>query len=78
MMLSSTLLSNFPIFIYLQALEVAIWRDGNEYSQKYSRGKPVTALLFHELPSEFKDRQGTRIQFWPDKEGQYFVKLFHF
>lgn len=51
-----------------EALEVTIWRDGNEYSQKYSRGKPVTALLFHGLPSEFKDRQGTRIQFWPDKE----------
>ncbi|CAL5401046.1 unnamed protein product [Camellia sinensis] len=50
------------------ALEVIVWRDGKEYQQKYSRGKPVTTLICHELPDESKDRQGTHIKFWPDKE----------
>ncbi|KAG5570871.1 hypothetical protein H5410_060637, partial [Solanum commersonii] len=52
----------------LTALEVTIWRDGKEYKQKYSRGKPVTTLICQELPLEMKDQQGTSIQFWPDKE----------
>ncbi|CAL5431219.1 unnamed protein product [Camellia sinensis] len=51
-----------------EALEVIVWRDGKEYQQKYSRGKPVTTLICHELPDESKDRQGTHIKFWPDKE----------
>ncbi|KAI7990199.1 hypothetical protein LOK49_LG12G02516 [Camellia lanceoleosa] len=51
-----------------EALEVTVWRDGKEYQQKYSRGKPVTTLICHELPDESKDRQGTHIKFWPDKE----------
>ncbi|XP_059646081.1 DNA gyrase subunit B, chloroplastic/mitochondrial-like [Cornus florida] len=51
-----------------EALEVTVWRDGKEYWQKYSRGKPVTILMCNELPAESKDRQGTRIKFWPDKE----------
>ncbi|KAH0707736.1 hypothetical protein KY285_012549 [Solanum tuberosum] len=51
-----------------EALEVTIWRDGKEYKQKYSRGKPVTTLICQELPMEMKDRQGTSIQFWPDNE----------
>ncbi|KAK3446552.1 hypothetical protein EUGRSUZ_A02236 [Eucalyptus grandis] len=51
-----------------EALEVTVWRDGMEYQQKYSRGKPVTTLTCHVLPLESKDRQGTCIQFWPDKE----------
>ncbi|CAK9188516.1 unnamed protein product [Ilex paraguariensis] len=51
-----------------EALEVTVWRDGKEYQQKYSRGKPMTTLLCHELPKESKDREGTRIRFWPDKE----------
>lgn len=51
-----------------EALEVTIWRDGKEYQQKYSRGKPVTTLMCQELPVEMKDRQGTAIRFWPDKE----------
>lgn len=52
-----------------QALEVTIWRDGMEYEQKYARGNPVTTLLSQILPPELKDHQGTRIRFWPDKEG---------
>ncbi|KAG9148559.1 hypothetical protein Leryth_023397 [Lithospermum erythrorhizon] len=51
-----------------QALEVTVWRDGKEYRQKYSRGKPTTALMCHERPTEDQFRQGTRIQFWPDKD----------
>ncbi|GAA0157069.1 DNA topoisomerase [Lithospermum erythrorhizon] len=50
------------------ALEVTVWRDGKEYRQKYSRGKPTTALMCHERPTEDQFRQGTRIQFWPDKD----------
>ncbi|GMN57758.1 hypothetical protein TIFTF001_026861 [Ficus carica] len=51
-----------------EALEVTVWRDGMEYQQKYSRGKPVTNLTSHVLPDELKDQQGTGIRFWPDKE----------
>ncbi|XP_041024607.1 DNA gyrase subunit B, chloroplastic/mitochondrial-like [Juglans microcarpa x Juglans regia] len=51
-----------------EALEVTIWRDGRDYQQKYSRGKPVTTLTAQVLPPELKDHQGTRIRFWPDKE----------
>lgn len=54
---------------YFQDLEVTIWRDGMDYQQKYSRGKPVTTLTAQLLPPELKDHQGTRIRFWPDKEG---------
>ncbi|XP_024038255.1 DNA gyrase subunit B, chloroplastic/mitochondrial isoform X3 [Citrus clementina] len=52
----------------LTSLEVTVWRDGMEYHQKYSRGKPVTTLTCHVLPVDSKDRQGTRIRFWPDKQ----------
>ncbi|CAL5380337.1 unnamed protein product [Camellia sinensis] len=58
-----------------EALEVIVWCDGKEYQQKYSRGKPVTTLLCHELPDELKDRQGTHIKFWPDKEVAQYVVL---
>ncbi|KAG8367000.1 hypothetical protein BUALT_Bualt16G0026900 [Buddleja alternifolia] len=51
-----------------EALEVTVWRNGKEYKQKYARGRPVTKLTSHELPADQKDRQGTRIHFWPDKE----------
>ncbi|CAA0812832.1 DNA gyrase subunit B- mitochondrial [Striga hermonthica] len=51
-----------------EALEVTVWRDGKEYKQKYSRGRPVTKLVSNELPADTRDRQGTRIHFWPDKE----------
>ncbi|KAL6555331.1 hypothetical protein OROGR_006589 [Orobanche gracilis] len=51
-----------------EALEVTVWRNGKEYKQKYSRGKPVTEVISRELPSDMKERQGTRIHFWPDKE----------
>ncbi|KAK4481762.1 hypothetical protein RD792_012673, partial [Penstemon davidsonii] len=51
-----------------EALEVTVWRDGKEYKQKYSHGRPVTKLTSHELPADLKDRKGTRIHFWPDKE----------
>ncbi|CAL5420665.1 unnamed protein product [Camellia sinensis] len=50
-----------------EALEVTIWCDGMEYQQKYSRGKPVSTLMCHELLDESKDRQGTQFKFWPDK-----------
>lgn len=52
-----------------QELEVTVWRDRKEYQQKYSRGNPVTDLTSHALPVESKDLKGTRIRFWPDKEG---------
>lgn len=52
-----------------KALDVTVWRDGMEYKQTYSRGKPVTTLLRNELPAELSARRGTCIRFWPDKEG---------
>lgn len=58
----------------MQELEVTVWRDGKEYQQKYSRGKPVTTLTCQILPPEAHSVQGTRIRFWPDKEG--FEKAF--
>ncbi|XP_027353020.1 DNA gyrase subunit B, chloroplastic/mitochondrial isoform X2 [Abrus precatorius] len=51
-----------------ESLEVTVWRDGMEYMQTYSCGKPVTILKCLVLPDEKKDLQGTRIRFWPDKE----------
>ncbi|XVF40894.1 hypothetical protein PTKIN_Ptkin01aG0153500 [Pterospermum kingtungense] len=51
-----------------EALEVTVWRDGMEYCQNYSRGKPVTTLISRVLSTESKDHQGTSIRFWPDKE----------
>ncbi|XWS65320.1 hypothetical protein CRYUN_Cryun05aG0083100 [Craigia yunnanensis] len=51
-----------------EELEVTVWRDGMEYQQKYSRGKPITTLTCYVLSTESKDRQGTSIRFWPDKK----------
>ncbi|XXG77334.1 hypothetical protein AAC387_Pa08g1506 [Persea americana] len=51
-----------------ESLEVTVWRDGKEYRQRYSCGKPVTTLTSNILPSELSDRQGTCIRFWPDRE----------
>lgn len=51
-----------------EALEVTVWRNGKEYKQKYSRGKPVAKMISRELPADMKDRQGTCIHFWPDKD----------
>ncbi|KAG2405538.1 DNA gyrase subunit [Vigna angularis] len=51
-----------------ESLEITVWRDGMEYTQKYSRGKPVTILKCLVLPDERKDNRGTRVRFWPDKE----------
>lgn len=62
---------------YWQALEITVWRDGKEYHQKYTRGSPVTDLICHELPADFKGRQGTCVHFWPDKEGRSSVSKLH-
>ncbi|KAL9273293.1 DNA gyrase subunit B, chloroplastic/mitochondrial-like protein [Drosera capensis] len=51
-----------------EALEVTVWRDGMEYKQKYARGKPIATLTSYALPPELKDKMGTQIKFWPDKE----------
>ncbi|KAG2587900.1 DNA gyrase subunit B, chloroplastic/mitochondrial isoform X1 [Panicum virgatum] len=51
-----------------EALEVTVWRDGKEYKQHYSRGKPITTLTSITLSGETSSRQGTRIRFWPDKD----------
>ncbi|XP_021623341.1 DNA gyrase subunit B, chloroplastic/mitochondrial isoform X2 [Manihot esculenta] len=51
-----------------EGLEVTVWRDGMEYKQRYSRGNPVTILTGYSLPVESRDRQGTCVRFWPDKE----------
>ncbi|KAG5043251.1 hypothetical protein AAZX31_03G111300 [Glycine max] len=51
-----------------ESLEITVWRDGMEYMQTYSRGKPVSILKCLVLPDERKDLRGTRVRFWPDKE----------
>ncbi|KAF3791460.1 DNA gyrase subunit [Nymphaea thermarum] len=51
-----------------EALEVTVWRDGKQYQQTYSRGKPITALDTVQLAPESSTRQGTQIRFWPDRE----------
>ncbi|GAB2267130.1 hypothetical protein Dimus_002115 [Dionaea muscipula] len=51
-----------------EALEVTVWRDGLEYKQIYARGKPMSRLMSNVLPPESKDKKGTLIRFWPDKE----------
>ncbi|KFK24860.1 hypothetical protein AALP_AA8G034500 [Arabis alpina] len=51
-----------------ESLEVTVWRDGMEYTQEYSRGKPVNSLMCSVLPPESKGTKGTSIRFWPDKE----------
>ncbi|KAL3637147.1 hypothetical protein CASFOL_019446 [Castilleja foliolosa] len=51
-----------------ETLEVTVWRDSKEYTQKYSRGMPLAKLIARDLPADMKDRQGTCIHFWPDKE----------
>ncbi|OEL24208.1 DNA gyrase subunit B, chloroplastic/mitochondrial [Dichanthelium oligosanthes] len=51
-----------------QALEVTVWRNGKEYRQSYSRGKPMTTLTSITLSGEASSRQGTCIRFWPDKD----------
>ncbi|XP_058080341.1 DNA gyrase subunit B, chloroplastic/mitochondrial-like isoform X2 [Magnolia sinica] len=50
-----------------EALDVTVWRDGKEYQQNYSRGKPVTSLICKKLPAA-SSAQGTCIKFWPDRE----------
>lgn len=47
-------------------LELTIWRDGTEFSQRYERGKPVSPLS----ATGNTDRRGTRVRFMPD--GQIF------
>ncbi|KAL6627680.1 hypothetical protein ACP70R_031406 [Stipagrostis hirtigluma subsp. patula] len=51
-----------------EVLEVTVWRNGKEYKQKYSRGKPMTTLTCITLPDDSNSLQGTRIRFWPDKD----------
>ena len=55
---------------HTQALDVTVWRDGKEYKQHYSRGKPITTLTSITLSGETSSRQGTRIRFWPDKDSK--------
>lgn len=54
-----------------QKLEVTVCRDGKEYRQRYSRGKPLTTLSSTTLPDESSSRQGSCIRFWPDKESMH-------
>jgi DNA gyrase subunit B len=45
-------------------LEVEIYRDGNYYKQRFSRGKKVSKPEVRDLN---KDKTGTKIRFFPDK-----------
>jgi DNA gyrase subunit B len=48
-------------------LEVEIWREGKSYTQRYERGTPAYDLRTADLVSD-KDRRGTKVTFYPDKE----------
>ncbi|HVS29132.1 MAG TPA: DNA topoisomerase (ATP-hydrolyzing) subunit B [Solirubrobacteraceae bacterium] len=45
-----------------ELLELTIWRDGHEWTQTYSRGKPQGELA----RGPKSDRRGTRVSFMPD------------
>ena len=47
-----------------EELELTVWRDGYEHTQRYSRGEPLSPL---ERGAK-TDRRGTRITFLPDLE----------
>jgi DNA gyrase subunit B len=47
-----------------EELDLRIWRDGFEWTQKYERGKPLTELT----KGAKTDRRGTQITFLPDLE----------
>jgi len=64
------LIQSIIVMSHTQALEVTVWRDGKEYKQHYSRGKPITMLTSITLSGETSSRQGTRIRFWPDKDSK--------
>jgi DNA gyrase subunit B len=48
-------------------LEVEIWREGKAYTQRYERGVPAYDLKTEPQAGK-KDRRGTRVTFYPDKE----------
>jgi DNA gyrase subunit B len=47
-----------------EQLDLTIWRDGFEWTQRYERGKPMTELA----KGQATDRRGTSITFLPDLE----------
>jgi DNA gyrase subunit B len=67
---SALLIQLIVVMSQTQALEVTVWRDGKEYRQSYSRGKPLTTLNSITLSGETSSLQGTRIRFWPDKDSK--------
>ena len=48
-------------------MEVEIWREGKSYTQKYLRGVPAYDLKTDDQKGR-KDRRGTRVTFYPDRE----------
>lgn len=74
-LLEQTLLK-VKLCCFEQALEVTVWRDGNEYRQSYSRGKPLTSVTCQPLPIDSSTQKGTRIRFWPDRDGAFFFMPF--
>ena len=47
-------------------VEVTVWRNQQEFSQRYERGNPVTELLSQPLPVSDRAKTGTRVHFKPD------------
>src|SRR5918992_1384699 len=47
-----------------ERLDLTVWRDGHEWTQRYERGVPTTALE----KGEKTDRRGTSITYLPDLE----------
>jgi hypothetical protein len=49
-------------------LEVTVWRGGNKYTQRFSRGIAVTGLETSTSPAEDAKKRGTRVRFMPDDQ----------
>lgn len=49
-------------------LEVVIWRDGHEYQIAFEQGVLVEELSKKKLPPNEKNKNGTRIQAWPNSK----------
>ncbi|MBI3038624.1 DNA topoisomerase (ATP-hydrolyzing) subunit B [bacterium] len=45
-------------------LDVVVWRDGSTFQQSFRRGAPVSQMSV----TQGADRQGTKVQFLPDRE----------
>lgn len=48
-------------------MEVTVWRQGQEFSQTFSKGVPQGPVASRPLPEDQQARQGTRVRYRYDK-----------